>query len=70
MLFMIKRVFRGVIKVIAIAAGIVFIFDNQLSGVAGTVLLGSIAVLGVCLLFWLIFDLDENAAAKTNKLQQ
>jgi hypothetical protein len=55
-----KRVLRGVVKVVATAAGVVFLFDNRLSGTAGTVLLGSIAVLFVCLFVWLIFNLGEN----------
>jgi hypothetical protein len=50
-----KRVLRGVVKIVATAAGLVFLFDNRLSGNAGTVLLGSIAVLFVCLFVWLIF---------------
>jgi len=68
MLSMAKRILRGVIKVIAMAAGIVFILDNKLSGTAGTVLLGSIAVLGACLPAWLIFGLDEDTAAEIDEL--
>ena len=67
---MAKRILRVVIKVVAIAAGIVFILDNRLSGTAGTVLLGSIAVLGACLFIWLIFGLGEDTGAGTGKPQQ
>ncbi len=56
---MAKRILRVVIKVIASAAGIVFIFDNRLSGTEGVVLLGSISVLFLCGFVWLIFDLGE-----------
>ena len=63
-----KRVLRAVIKAVALAAGVVFLFDNRLSGTAGDVLLGSIAVLFVCALLWLAFGLgedtgDDNSAA-------
>ena len=59
MLSVAKRILRGVVKAVAMAAGLVFLFDNRLSGNAGTVLLGSIAVLFVCLFIWLIFGLGE-----------
>ena len=52
---MVKRFFRGVVKVVAGIAGIVFIFDNHPSGKSGLVLLASIAVLFLCLFVWLIF---------------
>ena len=67
---MAKRILRVAIKVVTIAAGIVFILDNRLSGTAGTVLLGSIAVLGVCLFIWLIFGFGEDTGAGTGKPQQ
>jgi len=67
MLFMGKRILRGVVKVVATAAGLVFLFDNKLSGDAGTVLLGSIAVLFVCLFAWLIFGLGEGTGFWPNK---
>jgi len=54
-----KRILREVVKVVAVSAGVVFLFDNQLSGTAGLVLLGSGAVLLLCLLIWLIFDLSD-----------
>jgi hypothetical protein len=63
-----KRVLRAVVKTVAVSAGIVFLFDNKLSGTAGTVLLVSIAVLFACLFLWLIFDLgDEDAGYWPNK---
>jgi hypothetical protein len=55
-----KRILRGVVKVVATAAGVVFLLDNRLSGTAGIVLPGSVAVLFICLLAWLIFGLGEN----------
>ena len=39
---MVKRVLRGIVKTIALLAGLVFFFDNRVTGTAGTVLLGSI----------------------------
>jgi hypothetical protein len=70
MLRVAKRVLRGVVKVVATAAGVVFLFDNRLSGTAGIVLLASIAVLFVCLFVWLIFDLGEDAGLGPDKPQQ
>jgi hypothetical protein len=55
-----KRILRGVVKTIAVAAGLVFIFDNRVSGVAGILLLVSIAVLLLCLFVWRVFDLGED----------
>jgi hypothetical protein len=55
-----KRILRAVIKAVALAAGMVFLFDNKLSGTAGDVLLGSIAVLFVCAFLWLAFDLGDD----------
>jgi lipopolysaccharide export LptBFGC system permease protein LptF len=57
---MAKRILRWVVKAVATVAGLVFVFDNRVSGTAGTVLLGSIAVLFVCMLLWLIFGLGEH----------
>jgi len=54
-----KRILRGIVKTIAAAAGLVFVFDNRASGIAGIVLLASVAVLFLCLFVWLIFDLGE-----------
>ena len=54
-----KRILKGIVKVIATVAGIVFIFDNRLSGTAGLVLLGSVIVLFLCVLVWLIIDEGE-----------
>ena len=56
-----RRILRGVVKVIAVAAAAVFVLDNRLGGTVGIVLLvGSIAVLLVCLFVWLVFDLGED----------
>ncbi len=62
-----KRLVRGVVKVVASAAAVVFLFDNRLSGTAGLVLLGSIAVLFACLFVWVIFDLGEDTGFWPNK---
>ena len=58
----VKQFFRGVVKVVACIAGVVFIFDNHLSGTEGLVLLGSIAVLFVCGIVWMIFLRDDDDA--------
>jgi len=55
-----KQVFRGVVKVVAGIAGLVFFFDNRLQGTAGLVLLGSIAVLFLCGFLWMIFLRDDD----------
>jgi hypothetical protein len=56
-----KRILRGVVKVVAAAAAAIFVLDNRLSGTIGIALLvGSIAVLLVCLVVWLVFDLGED----------
>ena len=43
-------------------AGVVFIFDNRLSGTEGLVLLGSIALLFLCGIVWMIFLRDDDDA--------
>lgn len=56
-----KRILRGAIKAVMVAAGGIFVLDSRLSGTVGIVLLvGSIAVLLVCLAVWLFFDLGEH----------
>lgn len=56
-----KRILRAAVKVVATAAGIVFLFDNKLNSTTGiTALLGSLAVLLICLFIWLNFDLGED----------
>jgi hypothetical protein len=66
---MAKRILRRIVKVVAVVAGVVFLFDNSLSGRAFLVLLASIATLGVCLIVWLIFGLDEKTESQANKPQ-
>jgi hypothetical protein len=56
---MLKRILRPIVKAVAGLAGVVFLFDNHLSGTAGLILLASIAVLVLCGIGWLIF-LREN----------
>jgi hypothetical protein len=51
----------AVIKTIAVCAGLVFLFDNKITGDAGTVLLASIAVPFACGLIWLVFRLSEDS---------
>lgn len=57
---MAKRILRTLVKIIAAAAGLIFVFDNDFGGRAGIWLLASIGVLFVCMLLWLIFDLGEH----------
>jgi hypothetical protein len=52
---MTKRILRLAIKIVAVAAALVFIFDKKDSGSAG--IMGSVAVLFICFLIWQIFDL-------------
>ena len=56
---MVKKILRGIVKSVAIVAGTVCLLDNHISGTAGTVLLGSIIVLFLCLFAWLFLK-DEN----------
>jgi hypothetical protein len=65
-----KKVLRGVVKVVATVAGVVFLFDNKLSGNAGIVLLGSIGMLFVCLFVWLIFDLGGDSGLGPDEPRQ
>jgi len=55
-----KRLLRGFIKAAAMLAGLVLIFDNGVSERAGMMLLGSFAVLCICVLVWLKFDLGDD----------
>lgn len=52
---MVKRILRPIVKAVAGLAGVVFLFDNHLSGAAGLILLASIAVLTLCGIVWMIF---------------
>jgi hypothetical protein len=56
----VKRILRGIVKVIAVAAVAVFIFDNTATDVAGIVLLIGGAVLVLCLFVWRIVDLGDD----------
>lgn len=67
---MAKKILRWMVKVTAVAAGVVFVFDNNLRGRTFLVLLASIATLGACLIIWLIFDLDEKTESKADKPQE
>jgi len=52
---MVKRILRPIVKLVAGFAGVVFLFDNPLSGTAGLILLASIAALTLCGIVWMIF---------------
>jgi dolichyl-phosphate-mannose--protein O-mannosyl transferase len=58
-----RGILRGIVSAVAVAvaAGLVFLFDNKLSDTGLTVLLGSIAVIFVCGLIWWLFDLGERS---------
>jgi hypothetical protein len=56
----VKRILRGIVKTIAVVAGMILIFDNGVSGVAGIVLLASGAALVLCLFVWRIFELGHD----------
>jgi hypothetical protein len=55
-----KRIVRGLIKTIAAVAGLIIIFDNRATGLAGLVLVGSVAVVLLCFLGWRLLDLGED----------
>ena len=55
-----KRILRGLIKTIAAVAGLVIIFDNRASGLAGIILIAAVAVVLLCFLGWRAFDLGED----------
>jgi len=57
---MVKKALRNMVKFIALIALIVFVFDNRLSRKSGLVLLGSIGMLGICLIAWLLLSLGED----------
>jgi predicted membrane metal-binding protein len=52
---MLKRILRPIVKAVAGLAGVVFLFDNHLSGTAGFILLASIGLLTLCGIVWTIF---------------
>lgn len=56
---MVKRILRPIVTAVAGLAGVVFLFDNRLSGTAGLILLASIAVLALCGIVWMIFLRDD-----------
>jgi hypothetical protein len=55
-----KRWLRGLIKVIAAVAVLVLVFVNRVTSAAGLMMLGSLAVLVICLLAWWKLDLGED----------
>jgi hypothetical protein len=63
-----KRILRGVVKLVAALAAAVFLLDNRLRGTIGIVLVvGSIALLLVCLVVWLVFDLGKDSGFRPGK---
>jgi hypothetical protein len=57
---MVKRILRPIVKVVTGLAGVVFLFDNHLSGTPGLILLASIAVLAFCGIVWTMFLRDDD----------
>lgn len=55
-----KKWVRGLIKVIAAVAVLVLVFVNRVSSAAGLMMLGSLAVLILCILAWWKLDLGED----------
>lgn len=51
-----KRIVKRIVKTVAIIAGLVFLFDNRVTGIAGTILLLSIAVLFASGIAWVILE--------------
>jgi len=63
---MVKRILRLLVKLVAGLAGVVFLFDNHLSGTAGgLILLASIAVLTLCGIVWMIFLREDEDACES-----
>jgi hypothetical protein len=67
---MAKRILRKAVEIVAVIAGLVFLFDNRLSDSGLTALLAAIAVLFLCALVWLIFDLGGDAGFWPDKPEQ
>lgn len=63
-----KRILRLFIKVVAVAAALVFIFDKKDSGSAG--IIGSVAVIFVCFLIWQLFDLGADDRLRRDKPEE
>ncbi len=61
---MVKRILRPIVKVVAGLAGVVFLFDNHLSGTAGLIPLASIAVLTLCGIVWMIFLREDEDSSE------
>jgi hypothetical protein len=65
-----KRRLRGFIKGIAILAALALFFDNRAGEVNGLIMVGSFAVLFVCVLIWLKLDLGDDDWFSPNKHDQ
>jgi hypothetical protein len=55
-----KQILRGTVKTTAAVAAIVSIFDNRATGVAGIVLVASVALFLLCLLIWRVLSLGDD----------
>ncbi len=55
-----KRILRPIVKAVAGLAGVVFLFDNHISGTSGLILVASIAVLTLCGIIWMIFLREDD----------
>jgi hypothetical protein len=62
-----KRIARGLIKTIAAVAGLIIIFDNRATGLAGIVLIGSVAVVLLCFLGWRFLGLGDDDVFRPKK---
>ena len=65
---MAKRIFRRIIKGVAVFAALVFVFDRKDSGTAG--IMGAVAVLFLCFVLWQIFDLGAEDGAPASKPEE
>jgi len=57
---MAKRIIQSAIKVVAVIAVGVFLFVPPRDSISFSILMGSIAVLFVCLLLWMLLFGDEH----------
>jgi hypothetical protein len=62
---MAKRILRGTIKGVAVAAALVFVFDKKDAGTAG--IMGAVAVLFLCFFLWQVFDLGAGDEIRADK---
>ena len=58
---MVKKTLRHIVKGLAVVAAAVFVLDNRSSGTAGIVLMGSIGLMGICLIVLLVLGQNEES---------